>query len=131
MRDQIHAALWLSAMPVAIGVVMSGFGQIGSAGPLGVFGPLVALACAWIAFLAVALAAALALRATGQAGVALRTRVDCPACGASIPIIVTRCTVCREAIGIPAASRPTWAITMSAWGVFLLVLHLRPDRWLA
>ncbi|MBN8479177.1 MAG: hypothetical protein J0L91_09430, partial [Burkholderiales bacterium] len=62
---------------------------------------------------------------------ALRTRVDCPACGASIPIIVTRCTVCREAIGIPAASRPTWAITMSAWGVFLLVLHLRPDRWLA
>lgn len=131
MRDQLRAALFLSWMPLAVGTVMTGFGQVGGRGPLGWTGPVVALALAWIAFLVVALVPALVLQATGRGDVALRTRVDCPACGASVPIIVLRCTVCRASIGVPPSSKATYAIAMVAWGAFLIVLHLRPDRWLA
>ena len=131
VASQLRAALLLSAIPVVLGVILILSGEIGEGGPLGFAGPLVALIVAWLAFMATALVPALAMSAVAGPRFALRTRTPCPACQASVPIISYRCTQCRYRFGLPESSRSTYVMTMLAWGVFMLVLHLRPDGWLA
>ncbi|CAG0996068.1 hypothetical protein BURK1_02544 [Burkholderiales bacterium] len=131
LRDQFRAALFLSIPPATVGVIAVLLGEAGDAGPLGIAGPVVALVLAWAGFMAIALVPAIALGRLADERFLLRTRVACPSCSASLPIIAWRCTQCRRPVGMPESSRPTYAIAMAAWGAFLLVLHLRPDRWLA
>lgn len=122
---QLRATLWLSVMPALLAVFGVLTGQFGMPGPAALW----VLFVAWASFVIAVYLPALVLGRTLGPDYQLRTRVVCPRCAGSSPIICLRCTHCSQDLGVPVASRHTYTLTMLGYGVFLAALYLRPDPW--
>lgn len=126
----LRSAAWFTLFPLVIGLVQWGMDCTGRRGCGSLSWGALHLLAALLGFLVwLTFTAWLTVRARGPSH-ALRLSQDCPACGRRQHIVNTVCIGCAADLGLPPASRTTYALCMQAFLLFELMLVFKPLRFI-